>query len=131
MCTCSSHCTLSPHHEIACCNQAACGCECHGEIKVFLDDERETPPGWLRTYRVEDTLFWLGSRRVTHLSLDNDLGLGKREGYEVLDILEETIHFDSTFPVPEISIHSANASRVGYMKRATESIARIKRGQNV
>lgn len=129
MCTCASHCTLSEHHESACCQKPACDCWCHGFIKIYLDDERKEPEGWDRTYTVEQTIFWLGSRRVTHLSLDNDLGEGKAEGYHVLDWLEEKIYFDKTFPLPEIQVHSANASRVEYMRRAAKNIERIRQQQ--
>jgi hypothetical protein len=104
MCTCATHCTLSAYHDSACCNLPVCNCWCHGEIKLYLDATRDTPEGWFRTYRVEDAITWLRSRRVTHLSLDNDLR-------EVLDWLEKTICNDKTFPLPEITIHASKASR--------------------
>lgn len=94
-----------------------------------MDDLRETPHGWSRTYTVEQTIEILRTRTVTHLSLDNDLGEGQAEGYHVLDWLEETIHEDMTFPMPEIQIHSSNASRVEYMRRAVRSIERIRQQQ--
>lgn len=94
-----------------------------------MDDARETPAGMFRTYTVEQTIYWLQSRRVTHLSLDNDLGEGRLEGYKVLDWLEETVYFDKTFPLPEIHVHSSNASRVEYMKRAALAIERIRQQQ--
>jgi|SRR5579885_590181 hypothetical protein len=98
-------------------------------MKIYMDDERNTPDGWERTYTVEQTIDKLQSRQVTHLSLDNDLGEGNQEGYKVLDWLEETVYFDRSFPMPEISIHSANASRVEYMKRTVLAIERIRQQQ--
>lgn len=98
-------------------------------MKIYLDDERETPPGWTRVYTVEQTIEQLLTRQVTHLSLDNDLGEGLQEGYKVLDFLEEEVHNDMTFPIPEISVHSANSSRVQYMLRACKSIERIRQQQ--
>lgn len=95
-------------------------------MKVYMDDERETPEGWTRTYTVEETVEHLESRTVTDLSLDNDLGEGQEEGYKVVDWLEETVYFDSTFPMPVVTVHSANASRVQYMKRALDNIERIR-----
>lgn len=68
MCTCAVHCTFNTYHEKACCEAPACRCFCHGDIILYMDDVRETPEGWFRTYTVEQTLYWLGSRRVTHLS---------------------------------------------------------------
>lgn len=98
-------------------------------MKIYMDDERSTPVGWQRTYTVEQTIEQLETRQVSHLSLDNDLGEGYREGYAVVDWLEETVYNDMTFPMPEVTIHSANASRVQYMQRALLSIERIRQQQ--
>jgi hypothetical protein len=95
-------------------------------MRVFLDDERETPKDWIRTYTVAETIALLETKTVEELSLDNDLGEGEPEGYLVLDALEELVYYDPTFPIPEITIHSANASRVQYMQRAAEAINRIR-----
>ncbi len=97
--------------------------------KLYMDDLRKTPPGWIRTYTVEETIEVLESRWVTHLSLDNDLGEGMTEGYKVLDWLEEEVYNDKTFPIPLIRIHSSNASRVEYMKLALDKIERIRQEQ--
>lgn len=122
ICFCAVHCTLNTYHEKACCERGACECLCHGKIKLFLDDERPTPDGWFRTYTVEQTIYWLRSKRVSHLSLDNDLGEGKQEGYKVMDFIEETMHYDPLFPLPEITIHSANAARAEYMRRVINKL---------
>lgn len=98
-------------------------------MKIYLDDERITPEGWVRAYTVEEVIEHLKTRQVTHLSLDNDLGDGLQEGYKVLDFMEEEVHNDMTFPIPEISVHSANSSRVQYMLRACKSIERIRQQQ--
>jgi hypothetical protein len=98
-------------------------------MKLYMDDARDTPNGWTRTYTVDETIDVLQTRTVTHLSLDNDLGEDQKEGYKVLDWLEETVYNDSTFPMPEVSIHSSNASRVEYMQRALKSIERIRQQQ--
>lgn len=98
-------------------------------MKIYMDDERETPLGFIRTYTVEETIEFLETRAVTHLSLDNDLGEGLQEGYKVLDWLEEIVHDDITFPIPEVTIHSANASRVQYMQQALRTIERIRQQQ--
>jgi hypothetical protein len=98
-------------------------------MKIYMDDERKTPEGWARTYTVPETIQALETRAVTHLSLDNDLGENQPEGHKVLDWLEETIYNDVTFPMPEVSIHSANPIRVEHMKRALSSIERIRQQQ--
>ena len=98
-------------------------------MQIYMDDARDTPRGWTRTYTVEETITALLTRTVTHLSLDNDLGEGQQEGYKVLDWLEETVFNDMHFPLPEVTIHSSNASRVEYMHRALKSIERIRQQQ--
>jgi len=98
-------------------------------MRIYMDDARETPRGWTRTYTVEETIAVLETRTVTHLSLDNDLGEGVPEGYKVLDWLEEAVYNDMHFPMPEVTIHSSNASRVEYMQRALKSIERIRQQQ--
>lgn len=98
-------------------------------IKVYLDDERITPAGWLRTFTVEETIAALMARDVSHLSLDNDLGEGLQEGYKVLDWLEEAVYFDKSFPVPIITIHSANEGRKPYMLAAARKIEHIRQQQ--
>lgn len=42
-------------------------------MKIFLDDERETPETWIRTYTAEQTIEYLKTGLVTQLSLDHDL----------------------------------------------------------
>ena len=85
-------------------------------MKVFLDDERQTPEGWVRTYTVNETIDLLKSGEVTDLSLDNDLGEGIAEGYKVLDWLEEEVVTKGFKPPANISAHSQNAVRRVYMR---------------
>lgn len=94
-------------------------------MKVFLDDERPTPPGWARVYTVEDAISILKCGMVTHLSLDNDLGVGQQEGYKVVDWIEEQCVVHSFKPPEIIEVHSANPCRAEYMRKV---IARIQEG---
>jgi hypothetical protein len=98
-------------------------------MKVYLDDDRETPEGWQRVYTVEEAVRLLETRTVEALSVDNDLGLNQLEGHNVLTWLEAEIYFDETFPLPIITIHSANPTRVEHMQRALKSIERIRQQQ--
>jgi hypothetical protein len=93
-------------------------------MRVFLDDERQTPEGWVRTYSVEETIRLLETGKVTHVSLDNDLGDDVPEGYLVADWLDERSFLDPTYPVPVITVHSSNAARLDHMRRAIEAIQR-------
>jgi hypothetical protein len=100
-------------------------------MKVYMDDARDTPLGWTRTYNIEDTKALLATREVTHLSLDNDLGSEDwtTEGYNVVDWLEEQVYNDPTFPIPEMTVHSSNASRMRYMNQVIRKLEMIRQQQ--
>ena len=81
------------------------------KVNIFLDDIRETPAGFIRTYTVDETIKELeeNNGNVGILSLDNDLGLGLPEGYFVLDWIEEQVMTNPNFIMPDmIKIHSKN-----------------------
>lgn len=100
-------------------------------MNIFLDDLRETPDGFERTYTVEQTLqllqeCWKNSIIVNILSLDNDLGENLKEGREVLNKLEEWYYCDG-FPLPqEIRIHSSNAAARSYMNTILKKLGKMK-----
>jgi len=77
-------------------------------LKVYLDDERNTPPGWHREYFVEDVINLIEKGDVDEVSLDNDLGEGNTEGYMVVKYLEEKTWTDDDFIPPAINAHTAN-----------------------
>ena len=61
-------------------------------MKVYLDDERTTPDGWVRTYWPEEAIALLKTGAVTEISLDHDLGDDAHgTGYSVLLWLEEQV----------------------------------------
>jgi hypothetical protein len=99
-------------------------------MKVYLDDVREAPDGWVRTHTPSETIELLLAGKVRELSLDHDLGLDTAEseqtGYSVLSWLEaEIAHERWPFPLPQITIHSANPVGQERMKRAIEAIHRL------
>ncbi len=106
------------------------------KIKIYLDDERSTPEGWNRFYTAEELIFFLDDDLRSHLdnietiSLDHDLGDGKKTGYNFLLWLEEKVHEDPTFPIPEIVIHSANPVGRANMARVLQSIERIRQAHS-
>ena len=78
-------------------------------MNLWLDDIR-TPPTdrpWLHVRTVEECIAKIKRKVPQRLSLDNDLGEGLRQGYEVLDWLEERAFRGLAIP-EEISVHSAN-----------------------
>ena len=99
-------------------------------MKVFLDDLREAPPGWVRTRTPEETIALLQTGEVTRISLDHDLALDTQEfertGYTVLLWLEREIGEGRwCLPLPLIEIHSANPPGRERMRRAIEAIQRL------
>ncbi|SMC26681.1 hypothetical protein SAMN02745857_02588 [Andreprevotia lacus DSM 23236] len=94
-------------------------------MKVFLDDERATPEGWVRTYWPEEVIALLENGQVTELSLDHDLGDDAHgTGYTVLLWLEEQVATRGFVP-PLLKVHSANSSARVKMEAAIASIARL------
>ena len=94
-------------------------------MKVYLDDERMEPQGWIRTYWPDEVIELLQTGGVTELSLDHDLGDDERgTGYDVLLWLEEAVVLRGFVPPARIVIHSANASVWTKMCQAIDSIAR-------
>ena len=94
-------------------------------MKIFLDDERETPKGWTRTFKVEETIEFLKTGNVIELSLDHDLGGIVETGYDVLLWIEQQV-FESNFIPPKIHIHTSNASAMFKMLAAVKSINRLR-----
>ncbi len=43
-------------------------------MKIWLDDLRQPPHGWIRTYNARSTIKLLDTENVTEISLDHDLG---------------------------------------------------------
>lgn len=94
-------------------------------MKVFLDDERETPPGWIRAWWPDEVITLLEAGGVTELSLDHDLGDDARgTGYDVIRWIEEAVAVREFVP-PAIRVHSANSSARQRMLLGIESIERL------
>lgn len=90
-------------------------------MKIFLDDERNAPIGWVRTYTVGQTIEYLKYNTVTEISLDHDLGLGFKPGYNVLLWIEDRVYTEGYIP-PKIRIHTANPSARHKMELAVANI---------
>lgn len=93
-------------------------------MKVYLDDERATPGGWVRAYWPNEVIALLQTGTVTDLSLDHDLGDDTRgTGYTALVWLEEQVIVHGMTP-PRLYVHSANSSARLKMEAAIASIER-------
>jgi hypothetical protein len=98
-------------------------------LKVWLDDTRPAPEGWVHVYTPEEAIELLRGGAVEELSLDHDLGLdvGARErtGYDVLLWLEAEVAAGRRNPPAVMRVHSGNVGAIGRMERAIESIRRL------
>jgi hypothetical protein len=61
-------------------------------MRVYLDDERATPPGWVRVFWPDEAIALLETGQVDELSLDHDLGDDQRgTGCDVVLRVEEAV----------------------------------------
>lgn len=91
-------------------------------MRVFLDDERATPDGWVRVYWPAEAIALLKTGAVEELSLDHDLGDDERgTGYDVVIWIEEAVALHNFMP-PKIKVHSANSSAREKMLAGIRSI---------
>lgn len=91
-------------------------------MKIYLDDERPTPSGWIGCRWPKEVIDLLQIGGVTHLSLDHDLGDDARgTGYDVVLWIEEQVA-TTDFQPPEIVVHSANISARRKMEAGIHSI---------
>lgn len=99
------------------------------EIKVWLDDERPAPAGWVPVRWPEEAIERLRSNTVTHISLDHDLGDDARgTGYDVIVWIEQEMR-RSGFRPPHIAIHSANPAARARMAAGVAAIVRYQAEQ--
>jgi hypothetical protein len=91
-------------------------------MRVYLDDERETPEGWRRVYWPDEAIALLETGLVTEISLDHDLGDDTRgTGYDVLLWIEEAVAMRDFSP-PAMRVHSANSAARARMEQAIQAI---------
>lgn len=104
-------------------------CKIPQSISIYLDDVRDTPEGFIRTYSSEETKELLQECcckgiKVETLSLDNDLGVGYEQGYNVALWLEYQV-ISNHFPIPEKMIaHTSSPEAKQLMNVCFRNIAR-------
>ena len=94
-------------------------------MKIYLDDERPIPDGWIGARWPEDVIRLIEAGGVTHISLDHDLGDDDHgTGNDVIIWIEEAVATRGFVP-PIITVHSANSSARLKMEQGIESIRRL------
>lgn len=96
-------------------------------MKLYVDDIRIAPEGWVQAWNAREAVNFLQTREVTHLSLDHDLGDPDEDtGYDIMCWIEIQVYHED-FPLPEITFHTANPKGRENMQAALDA---IKRRQN-
>jgi len=94
-------------------------------MKVYLDDERQAPPGWHQVRWPEEVIALLKQGEVSEISLDHDLGDDNHgTGYDVLLWIEEMV-VTRSFSPPLMHVHSANTPARKKMEAAINAIIRL------
>lgn len=95
-------------------------------MRVFLDDERSAPAGWVQVRWPEEAIRLLETGDVCEISLDHDLGDDAHgTGYDVVLWIEEAVA-QRHFRPPVIHVHSANPAARIRMQAGIEAIGRMR-----
>ena len=93
-------------------------------MKIFLDDVRNAPDGWVLCRWPDEVIEHLKFGNVDEISLDHDLGNdAKGTGYEVITWIEKNVQ--NGFVPPLIKVHSANTVAKARMLAGIASINRM------
>jgi len=95
---------------------------CSG-MKVFLDDLRDAPEGFIVCRTAEEAFDLIATGEVTFISLDHDLGT-ELTGYNVANFIETMVH-NGRIKMPSWHIHSANPIGVKRIRQALISAERF------
>ena len=94
-------------------------------MKLYLDDERQTPYGWARAFTAPEAIALLAAGGVDAISLDHDLGPPEAgTGYDVAAWIEEQAAVGVLAPL-KWSVHSANPVGRTRMEAAMRSADRF------
>ena len=94
-------------------------------MKVWLDDARPAPEGWVRARTAAEAITLLMSGSVVECSLDHDLGDDEAgTGYDVLLWIKRALVERGVVP-PAISVHTANPPARKRMLAAVEAIEKL------
>jgi hypothetical protein len=88
-------------------------------MKLWLDDVRPAPPGWLRTTTVAQTIAAIAQGGITDVSLDYDLDYTD-PGHKGIEVMYWLLHAGYR---PTVHIHTANpmgGAKMAVMTRRLE-----------
>lgn len=93
-------------------------------MRLWVDDERPAPEGWTHALNAGEALLLLSTGEVEELSLDNDLGLESREGWEIANWIEARVREQSLVPPMSMKCHSGNPAARKRIEATFEAIRR-------
>jgi hypothetical protein len=94
-------------------------------MKIFLDDKRQPPEGWLLVRWPQEAIELLMTNTVEEISLDHDLGDDTHgTGYDVVLWIEEAVATREFVP-PKILVHSDNPPARARMEAGIRNITRL------
>lgn len=93
-------------------------------MKLWLDDVRPAPDGWIHVLTAEEAIARFATGEVVAASLDHDLGPSDAgTGYDVLAWIESAMAVHAWYgPLPRLHVHSANPVGRARMVAAVASI---------
>ncbi|MFH1547263.1 MAG: cyclic-phosphate processing receiver domain-containing protein [bacterium] len=98
-------------------------------MKLYLDDIRKAPEGWVPVRTFGDAIQLLEEQTVEEMSFDHDLGMGLT-GYDVLKWIERKV-FEGTYIPPKIWIHTGNPVGRKKMLAAKKQIEKMMKERSV
>ena len=97
-------------------------------MKLWIDDKRKAPEGWMHAKTAAEAIGWLKSGdSITHISFDHDLGEGNGDGHDVVCVVEELVH-GRRMKMPEMTVHSSNPVGAKRIQQAIDAIKRRRGG---
>ena len=92
--------------------------------KLYVDDQRAAPSGWLLARSADEAVSVLRQGEVTDMSLDFDLGDARRgTGVKVLDWLEWAVE-QGKVKLPRLEAHSGSPVGRHRLEARIEQLAR-------
>jgi hypothetical protein len=99
-------------------------------MKVWLDDIRIPPDGWIWAKNADEFSVLLFTRYISEISFDHDIASftdtgDEVTGYTCLCWVEKMIMNDPNFPIPKMYVHSANPVGRQKMQKVIDKIERV------
>ena len=86
-------------------------------IKIWLDDVRQAPDGYIHCHSVNETIDHLRNESVEELDLDHDLGIYAKDGGDAINLLDWCVEHRI---YPRVKFHTANPVGKANMQRLVE-----------